>query len=77
MVAFMGEFSLIHWLVVAVIGLGFCVIVVFIVLRALRGGSNDDTPTTKCPFCAEEIQATAIKCKHCGEFLDQDRKGSR
>jgi len=30
-----------------------------------------------CRFCGEEIRTSAVKCKHCGEFLDESLRQGR
>jgi len=32
--------------------------------------TTQTTSTRRCPYCAEIIQIAALKCRHCGEFLD-------
>lgn len=36
-----------------------------------------DKETKKCPFCGEEIMATAKKCKHCKQFLPNDNENKQ
>lgn len=39
--------------------------------------NQENQPATKkCPFCAEDILADAVKCKYCGEFLNKVDKGA-
>jgi phage shock protein PspC (stress-responsive transcriptional regulator) len=34
-----------------------------------KAGQGSNTATKTCPYCAEEIKQTAIKCKHCATWL--------
>jgi hypothetical protein len=33
----------------------------------------NEPKTKECPFCAETIQAAAVKCRFCNEFLNTDK----
>jgi len=39
----------------------------------IKGMTDADIQTKQCPFCAETIQARAIKCRFCGEYLNSDK----
>jgi hypothetical protein len=46
--------------------------------RQAKEAASKPEPTTKrCPFCAEEILYQAVKCKHCGEMLDEPQRIGR
>lgn len=37
--------------------------------RSVASNATPPGQMKKCPFCAEEIKAEAVKCKHCGSDL--------
>ncbi len=39
-------------------------------MTAANAAAESAIDTVECPFCAEQINARAKKCRHCGEILD-------
>jgi Superinfection immunity protein len=50
-------------------GLGWLVALVWSVTHLPAVASVVAAPTKRCPMCAEDVKAAAIKCKHCGSAL--------
>lgn len=40
-------------------------------VRLNREAQEENSEFKDCPFCAEQIKAAAIKCKHCGSMVEE------
>lgn len=45
--------------------------IIFVVSILITTTMSEEKKTKECPYCGEEILATAKKCKHCGEWLEE------
>ena len=44
---------------------------------AVRASQPAAATSKSCPYCGEQILESAVKCRHCGEFVDEEKAASR
>ena len=60
------------WLFLAIFFLPLAAIIVATIAPLSEGDATTSALSRRtCPYCAEEVQVKAIKCKHCGEDISE------